>query len=372
MTSPVQHPFEGGIPYPWDRPEARELHRLLSRDVTVPGQIDLFLRSYAPGAPALNTAQAPPELWRIVLDAVSLADGLLELCTELANNKHLVAVSVAARTMLDAKPAVHRLLGGDSRLVLDRSPFREYLADLGTDSAVVKVLLVRGQPHTGKTWSKYLFERAARDRGADPLYLDSGIVATVGEVVDKLFSKVNALDQVPPGDTTETAWYRLVCNRLPGHVERRGRPLWIAVDDLGPGPDQITPLMDRDILRFFQQFVLHLADPSTHRWFRLLLIHYPDEEVPTKWEQDVWREDRTRADTVTATEVAEVLLEWADDHGRNLVEDQLKTAAADVIARAEAPLPAGDPRAKHPRLRRIHDEVKLELAGLARQIGDER
>jgi hypothetical protein len=358
------HPFQGGMPYPWDRPEARALYDALSRDLTVPGQIDMLAKSFAPAAPALNLNQPPAELWRLALTSISLADGLLALCERLAGEANLVEVPRAARAVLDARPAVERRLGRDERLVVDRDELRTHLWELPLEGSMVKVLLVRGDPRTGKTWSRHLFERAAKDRGADVVYLRSGMVATVREVVVKLFSTLSAVERITPSDTTDPAWFRQVCFRLPMVAEERGRPLWIAVDDLGTGPDGSTPLMDPDIRSFFEQLALNLEDPSTSRWFRLLLIHYPDVEVPTKWAQDVWKEDRTRSEDVTAQHVADVLREWRSDHARTLLDDQITTVSQEVIARADALAP-DDPRARHPRLRRIHDEVQAELAKLA-------
>jgi PAS domain-containing protein len=366
------HPFQGGIPYPWHRPEALALHQLLGRDITNPGQISLLLQSFVPNAPALNQYLAPAELWRQALEAISLADRLLDLCRQLAGDTSFVAVSRAAQAMLDVRPAVERRIGRDQRLVVDREDLRSYLAELGTDSSMVKVLLVRGGPSTGKSWSRHLFERAAEDRGADVVYLDSGIVATVREVVDKLFSTLGdvKLEMVPPTDTTDFAWFRTVCNRMPALAEGRGRSLWIAMDNLGTGPDGVTPLIDVEILGFFQQFVRHFVDPSTSRWFRLLLIHYPDrDDVPTKWDLDVWKEDRTRPDAVTAEHVAEVLREWARDHDRTLLDADIDSASKAVIARADEVLPPQDPRSRQPRLRRIHDEVRAELARLTDTVG---
>jgi hypothetical protein len=360
----LPHPFGGGIPFPWARPEAQALYDTLSRDVTVSSEIDMLAKTFAPGAAALNLGQLPGELWRLALTSISLADGLLALCARLAANQNRLAVAAAAQAVLDARAGAQRRLGRDGRLVVDRDELRAYLGELALEGSTVKVLLVRGDPHTGKSWSRHLFERTARDRGAKPVYLRSGMVATAAEVVLKLFSALGAAERIPKVDTMPDAWFRQVCLVLPGEAERFGQPLWIAVDDLGTAPDG-TPLMDRQIRDFFDQMALTLDDSSTHQWFRLLLIHYPDGEVPTRWAQDIWKEDRTQPEHVTAEHVADVLREWRADHARTLLDDEIVTASQQVIARADAPLPPLDPRAQLPRLRRIHDEVQAELARLA-------
>jgi hypothetical protein len=108
-----------------------------------------------------------------------------------------------------------------------------------------------------------------------------------------------------------------------------------------------------------------LASPNFRRWFRLMLINYPDAPVPTTWNKDVWREDRTSVADVTVEHVQEWLRDWAARTGRRLLDDELGPLAADVIARAEAP-PA-DPADTRCRLQRIHDVVTSTVADLARR-----
>ena len=364
MTTLSAHPFRGGIPFPVDRPEASALLTALSRDVIDPNRIDLLARQAYGGLPALNLLWPPARLWQQALADLSLADRLLDLCEILVAQQGLVAVGRAAQVLLDARPTLERLMVGE-RLVVDREAYRGHIARLARDGALLKVLLVRGSPRTGKTWSRHLFERAARDRGADVVYLRPLMVPTVDDVIRKLFEVLHAPAEIPPEDTSKDAWYRTVCFRLPALAERRGRPLWIAVDDLGPGPDGITPLADAQIRAFFDQLALTLEDPSANRWLRLLLIHYPDGDEPTRWNEDVWAEDLARPEEVTAADVADVFREWRDDHGVTLLDDQIAVRADAVIARADAALPPEDARARHCRMRRIHDEVHAELATLA-------
>jgi hypothetical protein len=334
------HPFAGGMPYPWERPEAMALYDALSDAVRTTNEIDMLVRAAAPGAPPLNLGQPPGAIWRDALAEIALAGGLLDLCRRLAGDGR-VAVAQAAQAMVDAKSAVRRRLGGGGQLVVDREELRGYVEELTLEESLVKVLLVRGEPRSGKSWSRLLFERAARDRGAEVVYLRRGMAPTVGLAVRKLFAILGVPEPVAEANTTDGAWFQEVCNQLLLAARAQERRLWIAVDDLGHGPDGAS-LMDDDIRAFFQQLALNLEDPATHRWFRLLLINYPDGEVPTGWDAD---------------------------RGLTLLDDHLEARAAAVIARADAPVPAGDPREVHPRVRRIHDEVKGELAALGKGPG---
>jgi hypothetical protein len=359
--STTAHPFGGGIPYPWDRAEAQALFDALSRDVTDPGEIDQAARTFAPQAARLNLQLAVAELWRTTLLDISLADQLVQFCTRLAEDESRLLLSRAARAVLDARPAVERRLGRNGRLVVDREELRAYLSELALEDSPVKVVLVRGRPHTGKSWSRHLFEQAARDRGAKPVYLRAGMVATVKQVLIKIYSELGAAQRLPDVDTTLAAGYQDICLLLPGVAEQAGRPMWIAMDDLGPDADG-QPQLDPEIRKFFDQFALTLEDPSASRWFRLLLIHYPDgQEVPARWGDDVWKEDRTRPEVVTEAHVAEVLLEWGAERDQRQHEDEIVAVSQQVISRADAALAPEDPRSQHPRLRRIHDELQAEL-----------
>jgi hypothetical protein len=202
------------------------------------------------------------------------------------------------------------------------------------------VLLVRGDRKSGKTWSRHLFEQAAREQDARVTYLFEGTVGTVEEVFEKLFGLLQAPELLPETpDTSSVAWHRRVCRCLRQAAEKHGRRLWIAVDDLGPGPDGVTPLLDEEIKSFFDQFALELLDPAMHQWFRLLLIHYPDGPVPTRWEDELWSEDRTRPEDIDPAAVARVVREWLTDHNRQLPEDEVLNVAKQVVASAaQAPL----------------------------------
>jgi hypothetical protein len=362
VTSTV-HPFGGGSRYPWDRAEARALHDELAGSITNANQIDILVKKAAPQIPALNLGWPPAQLWSQALEDTALADRLLALCRTLVDDSGKVAVARAAQAVLDARPAVERRVGSDGRLVLGREELRTVLDQLAADGAPVKVVLVRGQPKTGKTWSKILFERAARDRGAEVVYLRGLTTPTVRNVVQKLFEVAGAPDQVPHTDTTDSAWFQSVSYRLPAVVRDRGKPLWIAVDDLGPGEDGKTPLIDEQIRLFFDTVALSLEDPWTSRWLRLLLIHYPENDTPTRWPEEVWQLDKPGE--LTEQDVALAIQEWSSDHQVTLLPTQVTASARAVVTRAEAPLAADDVRARHPRVRRIHDECVVELANLA-------
>jgi hypothetical protein len=103
-----------------------------------------------------------------------------------------------------------------------------------------------------------LFEAAAREAGAQAVYVGAGMVATVDDLVIQLFSVLKATKKIPEhGSMTPGAWYRLVCARLLELAVDQKKRLWIAVDDLGMDQDgsrSSTP----EILAFCNQFALNM------------------------------------------------------------------------------------------------------------------
>jgi hypothetical protein len=329
-------PFAWPGPYPYHRSEGQLLSDVLIRDVRVPADIDMLVRSAAASMPTLNLTRLISEIWREGLDAVALAGALAPFCQRLTTLDGFPAVQEAARAMLAARPAVERHIHG-GRVVVDRAELRAAIGLLGDQSdgfESIKVLLVRGGPRSGKSWSRHLFEQAARDHGAMITYLDQGAVATVDEVIRYLFELLDSKDRIPVITSTPDAWYRDVVTALRGAAVERQTTLWIAVDGLGPGEDGVTPLLDPSIREFFDMFALRLVDPAISQWFRLMLIHYPDGRVPTRWDSDLWREDRTDRDKVDAEAVADVLRERLADRDEQAADETVKSWAEQVVAAA--------------------------------------
>ena len=356
----MPHPFFDRARYPWDRDDAFLLYRTLVDAMRDTRQIVLIYERTAQ-LPPLNVNQSPDLVWKEALDKLT-ANGALQKFVAMLVEDRSPFVSGAAKAVRDAAEAEEAQLE-DEVILLDRADLRARLDLLRPDSGRTRVLLVRGEPQSGKTWGTYLFERAAGEAGVDAV-IPQGIVS-VDDVLVWLFGELGGLDRIPPrNDSTTHAWYLVVCQELRKLAEEKQHPLWIAVDNIGVDDDG-APLIDPEVRAFFNQLALVLASPNFRRWFRLMLINYPDAPVPTSWNKDVWREDRTSVADVRVEHVQEWLRDWAARTGRRLLDDELDPLAADVIARAEAP-PA-DPADTRCRLQRIHDVVTSTVADLARR-----
>jgi hypothetical protein len=319
----MAHPIFDRTTYPFDRPEAKALYETLIDVVPQPKEIVEVFVSAGGESGSLLTPQAPRDLWRDALNGLAAANGIRKLCMEVLPGIHrlkqqtlltnaiaavVAAVPMAERRVIDGVP------------VLDRQPLRDMVASLESDLAL-RVLLVRGGPKTGKTHGRLVFLAAAEEAGAASVYLYAPQVATVADVIWYLFDALDAADELPECDTTGPAWYAEVCRRLGTVARRRERVLWVAIDDLAASEDG-APLLDPEIAAFCQQFVLQMPNPAFGKWFRLMLIHYPDGAVPTRWLRDVWAEDRPEVGSVQQEHVEAFLLEWAAAQGRSFAGDE--------------------------------------------------
>jgi hypothetical protein len=361
----VTHPILRPGPFALWRPEAERLHRELYSTITDPLLIRKLYHGCAEDLLPLNVGQAPDRIWLEALEALSVAGLLPKLAELLGRQPRMPTVAAAVAEVIAAQPLMRQNVISAGVLVLDRQKLRDGLDLLAVDDRSEKVVVVRGQPKSGKTRGRYLFELAAKDHGATPVYLCMGIVVTLDNVLRKLFGQYQARNRIPPKDnSTPDAWYREISYELHDLAVEQRRKLWIAVDDLGVGPDG-GPLLDLEIRGFFEQFALQLLDPAVHHWFRLMLINYPDGRVPTEWPLELWIDERTAESDITEADVVALVRRWAAGRDRaRMTDEHLAGIAAQVIAAGARPPDPGQP--PRPRLQLIHDELVATLGALAR------
>ena len=104
-----------------------------------------------------------------------------------------------------------------------------------------------------------------------------------------------------------------------------------------------------------------MVSPQFRRWFRLMLINYPDGSVPTRWKRDFWREDRTRVSDIQQKHVADYLREWRSSRELSMSESEILMLAGEIVAKAERLAASGGGR-----LQSIHDVLCGTLETLGR------
>jgi hypothetical protein len=347
----VPHPFFDARRYPWSREDALAAHSALAQAVMTPNQYRLLYEKSGGDLTKLPAQQNAADAWQEILNLLTVAR-LLKRFTELViDDKGMAAVHDAIRAIQNAEDLIPGV--SDEKFVfVDRQRLRSELLKLLGDAPMHGVLLVRGPSGSGKSWTRYLLRHVANGLGEEYIYFQEGLVSTVDGVVDQLFAYLGAPGDVPQKLETDPAWYQRVCRTLQGIAKKKNAVCWVVADDLGVTEDG-TPLMHKEIREFFEQFAQFMSDPEFAQQFRLVLLDYPDGDVPSKW-QDFWVEDRPDEKEVAEGLLAEYLLRRAANMKKQIGEEKAQALARDVLVKADAPQSAPRPK---PRLKMIHDEL---------------
>jgi hypothetical protein len=361
----MAHPFFDATSYPLHRLEAIALLNALTTAISNVNQISVTYEQCAAGLPPLSLNQAPNLVWVEALKNLS-ARGLLQKLLDIVGPQfqNSAVMQEKIRDVVNAQGAKEIKITPGNVLVLDRADLRDRLEEMVPDTNPIKVLLVRGGPRSGKSHGRYIFEQFAAEQGSKAVYLYAEIAATVTELINQLFGALEATDKIPPEFTTDKAWYLNACIKLMEAAGKKNQRLWIAIDDLGIGPDG-KPLVDGEVNKFCEVFALNMLNPAFRNAFRLMLINYPEGSTPTRWNSEFWTEDRTADSDVKVEHIIELIKAWAIKKDRNIVEDEIKRLAGEVLTKAEAPPPPGEDA--KPRLLRIHNELKTTLKDLEKK-----
>lgn len=348
--------------FPFHREEAIEFLNLLCAIENNQGRIDLMYQQTAGGLPPLNTSNAPDIVWKEALQKLTSHGALRKLCDQLKVSKaNNAAFQRVLQVMEEAKTATETRIISSDIVILDRSELRQKIDLITPENNRAKVLLVRGDSQSGKSHGRFLFELAALEKGAEYIYLYNGLVTTLSDVINQLFSTIGTLDDIPsPPLTSPEAWYTLISLKLHELAKSQNKVYWIAVDDLGNDPDGES-VLDKQIRLFFNQFALNLPGSSFRRHFRLMLIHYPSGSAPTKWTKEIYTETFTKETDVQQTDVEKALQEWRTTNNLNITDTSITKYAASIIAKADNPTPED---LVAPRLQRIHDSLTNTLQQL--------
>lgn len=170
----MPHPFFDAISYPWSRADARAWHTALYENIKTPARIDVLYQASGPGLAPLPTPPAPPDvIWKAGLEQLSAARKLESLCTSLLKDASLNSVHKAVQAVLGAESSSEQLIletdGLPDLAFVNRKNLRIELDKLASSSPTVRVLLIRGDPKSGRTWTRHLVERKASELGEGPI-----------------------------------------------------------------------------------------------------------------------------------------------------------------------------------------------------------
>jgi len=326
-------------------------HSAVAQAVTEPKQYRLLYEKSGGDLTKLTAQQNAADAWQEILNLLTIARGLKRLFELIIADNGLAAVHNTIRAIQNAEDIIPAV-SGEKFVFVDRQQLRSELLKLLGDMPTHGVLLVRGPSGSGKSWTRNLVGHVARSLGEEYIYFYEGLVSSVDGVVDQLFAFFGAPGDVPAKLETDPAWYQRVCRTLQGIAKKKNAVCWIVADDLGLAKDG-TPLLHKGIREFFDQFAQFMIDPSFAQQFRLVLLDYPNGDVPSKW-QDFWVEDRPDEKEVAEGLLAEYLLRRAAHMKKQIGEEKAQVLARDILAKADAPQAVPRPK---PRLKVIHDEL---------------
>ena len=346
----MSHPFFDASRWPGSRPEAIALYRALSAAIQEAPRIRIFYDQSAEGLPGINFQQAYDVLWVEVLEKITSSGAFRKLCLIIKEAyPGNAALQKAIADIENAKGVMAMRIVDEDVLVLDRLQLRNALARIAPETTRAKIVLIRGHQKSGKSHAKHLFELMARENDAWPIYLTAGDVSTLNQVLNRLFG-LFAVDAAPPpaGDSSAEAWYRAICAKLGSLALHHGKVFWIAMDDLGTDSDG-APLLDTSIKSFFDQLCRHMSDYTFRKFFRLMLIHYPDEQPGFMRPETYVAPDPFSDADIQQRDVEELLEDWRARSGKFLTDEMIREISAEIIAGA------GAAHASSCRLQLVHD-----------------
>jgi hypothetical protein len=348
----VAYMYFDSITYPWHIKEARELHEVLYSQITAAGEIDRIRACCGPHVAQLAHG-APDAMWRGLLNAVAIAGCLRDLDAVL-REQQLPHVHAALDKLVNAASPDSERWILEQRIFVNRIRLRKALATLAGENTTERVLLVRGEKASGKTWTRHIIQHYAHQTGQKCIYLYAATATTVQEAVNQICVGLGGM--APANFSTDSAWYRQVALHMMGLAQAKECGAWIIMDDLGLDAGDVS-LIDPEICKFFDVLALFTADPNFAKWFRLILISYPDEK-PVQWKEECFIEDRTAVSDLQEPEIKAYLSHWAQKKGKTLTESQAMALSEAIMQKASAP-PAGSD--KRSRLKRMHDELASVL-----------
>lgn len=364
----MAHPFFDVISYPWHRADAVKFYTDLYRSEPNSDRIDLIYKRCAVDLPPLPLEKPPDGIWKAALQQLTSARKLREFCRIAKAESSFAAIVTTIDSVISATDALTQFVLRTERKeitpFLNRRTLRSGLEQMVPADSSAGVIIVRGDPETGRSWTKYLVTSVASELGeGPPLYLYDGNVTSVGTALRHIFNALEKPKAIPKQNSSPNAWYAdcfFEMQVIAGERAKAGRKrLWIVIDDLGE--TQYGPKLDPEIKGFFEQFALQMANGAFSQYFRLVLIEYPRGPVPTKWKRGSWLEDDTRESPPKTEDLADFLRQWGDDHNKAIGEDDAERLSKDILFKVKD-ANATDCHPAH--WGRVYQELMLALKGL--------
>lgn len=235
----------------------------------------------------ITIAGSPAAAWAAILDHAAKEFELEALLASAERNLRpapkdadmhsaIEGVRLAAEGSGSVSP-MRLLLSGD-RPFLGRTTLRGFVPELRNWHSAASILVVRGEPDSGRTETQILLED-----GSDPAHekfvlLDESI--SLDSTLRAIWRVAGVPGAVPSAGqetlTTESAMLTDFWIDVKDALETNDRFLWVVFDDLDKGPGRIAVRTLAEVL------AIRFRDVRFQRRIRLVMLGYPEPQLPSK------------------------------------------------------------------------------------------
>jgi hypothetical protein len=333
MANPI---FES-TRYRRDLPEARALEDQLRLRFPDVAESRVIVGGAGLDDTQVDMTGAPSTFWAAILDFAARLLELENLLNSVERNLRPVPKDADMRTAIDRVRQVAlaggslspmRLLLSGDRPFLGRTTLRGFISELRNWDSPASILVVRGEPDSGRTETQILLDEG-RDRTREKFVLLHELLP-LNSALRVIWREAGVPGPEPSAGqeplTTESATLFDFWTDVKIALETNDRFLWVLVDDLDKGPGRIPVRALAEVL------AIRFKDVSFQRRIRLVLLGYPEPQLPPKVGAMFVRNDTT--EMIDDSHVRAFIDFCAKAKGKTLSDTA--AAAGDICAKANA------------------------------------
>jgi hypothetical protein len=333
----VANPIFESMRYRRDLAEARALEEQLRLRFSDAQEAGVIVGGAGLDVTQINLTGAPSTFWAAILDFTAQRRELQNLLDSVERNLRPAPKDGEIRTAIERVRTVAeasgslspmRLLLSGDRPFLGRPTLRGLVSDLRNWNSSASILVVRGEPDSGRTETQLLLDEG-RDVAREKFVLlheQMSFESTLRAIWRSAGVAGNAPSVGQEPLTTESAELMDFWTDVKEALETNDRWLWVLFDDLDKGAGRIAVRTLAEVL------AIRLRDVSFQRRIRLVMLGYPEPQLPAKVAGPLVRNDTI--EKIDDSHVRAFVDFCAKVAGKNLGDPAV--AASSICAAAKA------------------------------------
>jgi hypothetical protein len=238
-------------------------------------------------------------------------------------NRVLTEINRAATVMTVANPFEEVLVEGN-RPFVNRQPLRAALVDL-TSPGGSPMLLVDGEPKTGKTYSFYLINHVAPTKNFIVSRFKMARLPKPNELADEILSRIGVERTLPPiGNESAERWAEKLADVVKAAIEEKAVPRLFVFDDFPVRVLDDGSIVDIPLPDGTASFLVRLgtyADEELRKYLRMVMIRFRSD-LPPDLDDVVSRDD---VQPYSPTHMVAVVMQVALARQWAVTEETVKT-----------------------------------------------